>query len=113
VEKLSTEDAAATLTAFTAASLGLALRSAKEKLQKVVVAGGGAHNPTLIKELRKRTNLDVVTADALDWSADSLEAQAFAYLAVRSLRGLPLTFPSTTGVKKPVSGGVVFQPRGR
>jgi anhydro-N-acetylmuramic acid kinase len=111
VKDLNAEDAAATLTAFTAASLALALRNANEKLHKVIVAGGGAHNTTLIKELKKRTNLDVVTADALGWSPDSLEAQAFAFLAVRSLRQLPLTFPGTTGVKEPVTGGVVFQPR--
>ena len=111
VKDLSTENAAATLTAFTAASLAIGLRSAQEKLQKVVVAGGGAHNPILIKELKKRTNLDVVTADALGWSADSLEAQAFAYLAVRSMRELPLTFSGTTGVAQPTTGGVIFQPR--
>lgn len=112
VADLSTEDAAATLTAFTAESIAAGLRYAQGDVHKVVIAGGGAHNPALLKELKKRTNLDVVTADAMGWSADSLEAQAFAYLAVRSMRGLPLTFPGTTGVKKPLTGGVLFQPRG-
>jgi len=49
----------------------------------------------------------VETADALGWSSDALEAQAFAYLAVRTLRGLPITFPSTTGVAQPMPGGIV------
>ncbi len=111
IEQCSTEDGAATLTAFTAASLALGLRLASENLQKVVIAGGGAHNPSILNALKQRTNLDVVTADALGWSADFLEAQAFAFLAVRSMRGLPLTYPGTTGVAKPLTGGVLFQPR--
>jgi hypothetical protein len=52
----------------------------------------------------------VETADAAGWSADALEAQAFAFLAVRSLRGLPLTFPATTGVATPMRGGLLAQP---
>ncbi len=52
----------------------------------------------------------VETAGAVGWSADALEAQAFAYLAVRSLRGLPITFPTTTGVPRPLAGGVVARP---
>ena len=53
---------------------------------------------------------EVEGAHAAGWSVDSLEAQAFAYLAIRSLRGLPLTFPGTTGVPQPLSGGVLVQP---
>jgi anhydro-N-acetylmuramic acid kinase len=52
----------------------------------------------------------VVTANEVGWSADALEAQAFAFLAVRSLQGLPLTFPTTTGVPEPLTGGVLVQP---
>jgi anhydro-N-acetylmuramic acid kinase len=51
-----------------------------------------------------------VTADTIGWSAEFLEAQAFAYLAVRSLKGLPLTFPGTTGVPAPTTGGVLARP---
>jgi anhydro-N-acetylmuramic acid kinase len=51
------------------------------------------------------------TADAVGWSSDALEAQAFAYLAVRSLKGLPITFPTTTGVRQPLTGGVVANGR--
>ncbi len=52
----------------------------------------------------------VETAGAVGWSVDALEAQAFAYLAVRTLKGLPITFPGTTGVKRPMAGGVVAKP---
>jgi anhydro-N-acetylmuramic acid kinase len=55
----------------------------------------------------------VETADAVGWSADALEAQAFAFLAVRTLRGLPITFPGTTGISAPATGGVVVRPRSR
>ena len=63
-----------------------------------IVAGGGARNPTLMRMLKERLAPAVIeTADTVGWSADALEAQAFAYLAVRSLRGLPISFPTTTG----------------
>ena len=52
----------------------------------------------------------VETADQAGWSADALEAQAFAFLAVRALKGLPLTFPTTTGVPRPMTGGVLVKP---
>ena len=52
----------------------------------------------------------VETADQAGWTADAIEAQAFAFMAVRSLRGLPLTFPTTTGVPEPMSGGVLVRP---
>lgn len=111
VKNLNMEDGAATLAAFTAESLARGLRFAEENVHKVIIAGGGAHNPALLRELKKRTNADVVTAEAVSWSSDFMEAQAFAFLAVRSMRGLPLSYPCTTGVKKPLSGGVLFQPR--
>ena len=76
-----------------------------------IVAGGGARNPTLMRMLAERlAPADVESAHAAGWSVDSLEAQAFAYLAVRSLRGLPITFPSTTGAPRPLSGGVLVKP---
>jgi anhydro-N-acetylmuramic acid kinase len=76
-----------------------------------IVAGGGARNPTLMRMLAERlAPAGVESAHAAGWSVDSLEAQAFAYLAVRSLRGLPLTFPGTTGAPHPLSGGVLVKP---
>ena len=73
-----------------------------------IVAGGGACNRTLMKMLQQRLSpATVETADQAGWSSDALEAQAFAYLAVRTLNDLPITFPKTTGVKEPLAGGIV------
>ena len=103
-----TEDAAATLTAITAAGAAHALRFLPRAPTCWVVAGGGVRNPTLMRMLGERlAPASVEPAEAVGWSADALEAQAFAYLAVRSLRGLPLTFPSTTGAPRMLAGGIL------
>jgi anhydro-N-acetylmuramic acid kinase len=76
-----------------------------------LVAGGGARNRTLVKMLQARLKpATVETADEVGWSADSLEAQAFAYLAVRVMNNLPYTYSTTTGVAKAMSGGVIVRP---
>lgn len=106
---LSTEDGAATLAAFTARTVVRALDFAAERPRRWIVAGGGAQNGELLRLLRRRLNAEIIHADTLGWSAAFLEAQAFAYLAVRSLKGLPITFPSTTGVGEAMTGGAVAQ----
>jgi anhydro-N-acetylmuramic acid kinase len=63
-----------------------------------------------MKELEKRTGIKAASVDTLGWQGDALEAQGFAYLAVRSLRGLPITFPGTTGVASPLKGGRIAAP---
>ena len=74
--------------------------------QSWIVAGGGARNPTLVRMLKERlAGAGVETADQAGWSIDALEAQAFAFLAVRSLKGLPLTFPTTTGAPRRCRAG--------
>jgi anhydro-N-acetylmuramic acid kinase len=104
----STEDGAATLTAVTAAAVAHAITVLPRPPTSWIVAGGGTRNPTLMRMLAERlAPAKVETAGAVGWSADALEAQAFAYLAVRSLKGLPLTFPTTTGVPRPMPGGVL------
>ena len=75
-----------------------------------VICGGGARNPTLLRDIAEETRGKVVAADDLGWDGDALEAQAFAFLAVRSLRGLPLTFPGTTGAPRPMTGGRLNEP---
>jgi anhydro-N-acetylmuramic acid kinase len=110
VADLSTADAAATLTAFTAASVARSLDLVPQRPTKIIVCGGGASNPTLMKMLAQRCGVDLMSADAMGWSADAMEAQAFAYLAVRALNGLPLTFPGTTGVAQPMTGGIISRP---
>jgi anhydro-N-acetylmuramic acid kinase len=107
VESLATADAAATLTAFSAAGVAALVRHLPEAPELWIASGGGARNPTLLRMLAERIGAPVVTADSLGWSADAMEAQAFAYLAVRSLKGLPLSFPATTGVPEPMPGGVL------
>jgi anhydro-N-acetylmuramic acid kinase len=107
---LSTENAAATVTAIVANSIAVAFEHLPKKPASVIVVGGGAHNLTLIRMLQEYTGLPVKSANEIGWQADAIEAQAFAYLAVRTLKGLPLTFPTTTGVGKPMRGGVIINP---
>lgn len=113
VASLSIEDAAATLAGFTAASVATASRFFPTPPRSWIVCGGGARNPALLRELARRCEAPVVVADDLGWSSTLMEAQAFAYLAVRSLRGLPLSFPSTTGAREAVTGGVYVSPKGK
>ena len=110
VASLSTADAAATLTAFTAASIAAVLGHLPGEPAVAVICGGGARNPTLMAALREVLPCPVKTAEAVGWQAEAVEAQAFAYLAVRAQKDLPLTFPHTTGVDRPLSGGVLFRP---
>jgi len=106
----STEDGAATLTAITAAAVAHAREVLPRAPKNWIVAGGGTRNPTLMRMLAERlAPASVETAGAVGWSADALEAQAFAYLAVRALKGLPITFPTTTGVPQPMLGGVLVR----
>ena len=107
VEGLATEDAAATLTAFTAASLAAVLPLLPTCPSVAIVCGGGARNKTLMRELASRLPCPVVLAESFGWSSDAMEAQAFAYLAVRRLKNLPITFPMTTGVERPLPGGIL------
>jgi anhydro-N-acetylmuramic acid kinase len=107
---LSVADGAATLTRGTARAIALAARHFPMPVEQWVIAGGGARNPTLLKAIAEETRGKVVTADSLGWNGDALEAQAFAFLAVRSLRGLPITFPGTTGAPRPLTGGRLDEP---
>lgn len=112
VEGLSAEDGAATLTAFTAASIAAAIRHFPERPARWIVCGGGRRNPVLLSMLRRYLGNNVQTAEDVGWRGDDLEAEAFAFLAVRAMRGLPLSVPTTTGVPRPMTGGV-YHPAGR
>lgn len=107
---LSLEEGAATLTAFTAATLEKALALFPEKPKSWIIAGGGAHNQTLLKMLSQRLKAPLHKAQDHGWNGDALEAQAFAFLAVRSLKNLPLSLPGTTGVPYPLTGGRLCVP---
>ena len=113
VSELSAGDGAATLVAFTAEAVRRALAHMLRlgSLCAVLVhdGGGGRHNPALMAALGERLGVPCNGVERVGWQGDALEAQAFGYLAVRSLRGLALSLPRTTGVPHPVSGGV-FHP---
>jgi anhydro-N-acetylmuramic acid kinase len=105
---LSPANGAATLTALTAICVREALRWLPERPAQILVTGGGRHNPTLMRLLAHYTGLTVTPVEALGWAGDALEAQAFAYLAKRSRLGLPLSFPGTTAVPEPLTGGKFY-----
>ena len=104
-------DGAATLTVFTAAAIARIVPLLPKEPRSWIVAGGGARNLTLLRLLRERlAPATVEAADALGWSTDAIEAQAFGFLAARGLKGLPLSYPATTGVPIPMTGGVIARP---
>ncbi|MEH3123989.1 MAG: anhydro-N-acetylmuramic acid kinase [Sphingomonas phyllosphaerae] len=107
---LSPADGAATLTAFTAATVAQALTLLPVFPRRLLVAGGGRHNPAMLRMIADRTGLVPEPVDALGWHGDGLEAEGFAYMAVRTLAGLPISFPGTTGVPEAMPGGTVFVP---
>ena len=106
---LSVEDGAATLTAFTAQTVALAFRLLPAAPRRLIVVGGGRHNPTLMEEIARRTGLSPESSDSLGWNGDSVEAEGFAYMAVRTLEGLPISFPGTTGTTNPLPGGMIYR----
>jgi anhydro-N-acetylmuramic acid kinase len=105
VRGLSLEDGAATLTELAARAVARGLDLLPEWPERVVACGGGRHNPTLMAALNRVCGCPVVPAEAMGWRGDSIEAEAFAFLAARSARGLPLGYPATTGVPVPMTGG--------
>jgi anhydro-N-acetylmuramic acid kinase len=107
VRHLPPADGAATLTAFTAAGIARARAHFPQEPALWVICGGGRRNRTLMAMLAADVESAVVPAEAAGFDGDAVEAEAWAYLAVRSLKGLALTFPGTTGVVAPMSGGVL------
>ena len=110
LEYLSPEDGAATLAAFTAHAVLKAAQQLPASPLQWLICGGGRHNRVLMGNLRDVLGVPVEPVEAVGWQGDALEAQAFAFLAVRSLYGLPISFPQTTGTTKPMAGGVCHLP---
>ena len=102
VRGLSLEDGAATLTEFTAE-----ICSKKINNHKVYVCGGGRKNSFLLERIEDKNGCKIESIDKLGIDGDFVESQAFAYLAVRSLLNLPISFPETTGCKIQCSGGLL------
>ena len=105
VEALGLEDGAATLAAFTVESVGRGADMLPTRPGRVLVTGGGRRNPTLMRGLAERLGVPVDPVESVGWDGDVLEAQAFAFMAVRSLLGLPISFPQTTRAPRPMTGG--------
>jgi len=105
-------DRMASLTALTAASIARSLKGIKA----AVLCGGGARNPVLVAMIRARTDAAVTVIDDHggndpDLNGDFIEAELMAFLAERSRRGLPITFPGTTGVDAAMTGGMLTLPK--
>lgn len=111
VEPLNAADGAATLAAFTVEATAAALKHAPATPKRWLVTGGGRLNPTLMDLLRARLGVPVEPVEAVGWNGDFLEAQLFGYLAARSVLGLPLSVPTTTGVPHPMTGGELHRAR--
>ena len=109
VAGLSAQDGAATLTAFSAAAVAAALRHLPEPPKLWVACGGGRRNATLMRMIADRVGAPVRPAEDFDLDGDGVEAEAWAFLAVRARLGLPITFPGTTGVAQPLTGGVLAE----
>ena len=108
---MSAVDGAATLTMISARAIALAITYAPQKPRHLYITGGGRLNNTLMRWIADLAQIPVNSVDDLGWSGDGLEAEAFAYLAVRSHLGLPLSVPGTTGVKTPMTGGKLHKPQ--
>ncbi len=113
LEGLSLEDGAAAATSFVAEAIAYSMALyLPQRPKMVVICGGGAKNPTLVRFLRQRLeDIEVKTAADMGWDAAAIEAQAFAYLAVRRENFMPATYPFTTGVREPCICGEVFEPQ--
>lgn len=107
VRELDDGDAAATMTAMSAAAVMQAMEHCPTVPERLLVTGGGRHNPVMMAMLQAGLDCDVLPVEDVDLNGDMLEAQAFGYLAVRVLRGLPTSGPSTTGVRAAVGGGKI------
>jgi anhydro-N-acetylmuramic acid kinase len=114
VAGLELADGARTLAAITARSILASAGHAPSPPKSWIICGGGRKNVILLNHLRalaEAKNDRVIVAEDAGFNGDAMEAEAWAYLAVRSLRGLPITFPETTGVKAPVTGGILATPK--
>lgn len=105
LDGLSPADGAATLTAFVGASVGKAIDRLPQRPSTLVICGGGRKNTAIVESIRSRAGVAAPLAEDLGWRGDAVEAECFAYLAVRASRNLPISFPNTTGVPTPASGG--------
>jgi len=107
IAHMSMEDGAAVLAGFTAHSTAATLSAMPVQPERLILCGGGRHNRAMRFMLKEACRVPVMSAEDMGWDSDMIEAQAFAFLAVRTLKGLPLSFPATTGVPRPMTGGKI------
>ena len=112
LDGLTLTDAAATLVAFTAEAMKLGFSMMGGQPTELIVCGGGRHNPAIMQALRARIPVPVSVAEDHGWRGDSIEAEAFAFLAARRWVDLPISYPATTGVRSPMIGGTIAMPPG-
>ena len=110
VDALEPHDGAATLTAFTIAATAAAVEHVPKPPLRWLVTGGGRHNQGIMQGLAETLKVPVEPVETVGWDGDLLEAQCFAYLAVRARLGLPISLPTTTGAPTPMTGGRYFEP---
>jgi len=111
IQGASAADGAATLTAFTVGAIAQSMACLPVPPRQILVCGGGRHNIGLMGALSDQLNIAVDPIEVIGWNGDFIEAQAFAYLAVRAVRARPLSLPSTTGVPSPQTGGQLWLPQ--
>lgn len=104
-----TATGAATLTVFLAESIVESQKFFPDHPKQWILTGGGTFNPTLLRMIRRKLKEPIQTAAELGWDKDTLGATAYAFLAIRSLNQLPISYPTTTGVSEPVTGGTIFR----
>ena len=107
---LAPADGAVTLTAFTAITVSLGMKLLPERPKRLIVAGGGRHNGAMMRMIAEACGIEPEPIEAVGWNGDATEAEGFAYMAVRALKGLPISFPGTTGAPRPMTGGQVHHP---
>jgi anhydro-N-acetylmuramic acid kinase len=113
VQNLAPADAAATLAAFTARGVAIGLAQLPGTPANLIVTGGGRKNAFIMDLIEQMSSIAPQPTEAHGWDGDAIEAQGFAYMAVRNLRGLPITFPETTGVSVPIIGGTLHRSSSR
>jgi len=109
IRGLSFENALATITYFTSAFLAKFFNNNYKEVSEIIVCGGGRKNKTLIDHIKNLTNKKITMIDELGINGDYIESQAFAYLSIRSFLKKNISFPSTTKVLKPVTGGILIK----
>ena len=109
LKKLNANDSLATLVNFSVRSIEKGLLMLPHTPKSIIITGGGAKNTFLLSELKKKIKIDFIEPKKFNLNSDFIESELMAFLAARCIYKLPITFPKTTGVNKPLIGGKVFQ----